>query len=342
MIGNGMTSPTLPVGDARRPTIGRAVVGALALAAAFLVYIWIAKETRPLYVHTPWADDPYDAVVSFAFFFVPITAALCLLRVPLCLRAEPLPVARARALLRGSRITVAIVGITLLSEWMSVVLGVNRTTWTEATAVLVSVLALMSVATVAVTVELWRASRQTPDTLNDGGPDWVADVVSVGERFSYRIGPLGVMLRRLLKVVERDAIPVVRAHPFADAAAVSVGFGALLAMGQSAAEEGFAWRAVLLFATVAACSMFAFLLAVGAHLRLLGERAPLPAASRRTIEAAVVGAATVPVTLAFRTALRWIVGPALGPAHVLQVSLLIALLAAAIVFAAETLVNRHE
>jgi hypothetical protein len=36
----------LPVGDSRRPIVGRAIVGTLAIAAAFLVYIWTSKEIR--------------------------------------------------------------------------------------------------------------------------------------------------------------------------------------------------------------------------------------------------------------------------------------------------------
>ena len=332
---------TLPVGDSRRPALGRAIVGTLAVAVVFLVYIWVAKEIRFLYAHTPWANDPFDAIISFAFFFVPLTAGLCFLRVPLCLRAEPLPLRRARDLLRVSRIILAVVSVTLLSEWVSVLLRENRSTWTAVTTVLVSVLAVLTAATVSVAIELVLAFRQIAETPSDSGPEWVSDIRLTGERFSSQLGPAGSVARRILAVVDQRVTPAVRAHPLAATGALSVAFGVVVAASQAFGEGSIAWRTLALFMTVSACSMFAFVLAVGLHLGLLGHTRSIQGASRRMVDAVVVGVATVPVTLAFRTALRSLVVGSLGSGHMLQVAILIALAAAALVFTAETVTRRH-
>ncbi len=138
-------TPALAVGDPSRRRIGLAAVMALWTAAGFVVYLWVAKEIRLLYVHEPWQNDPYDAVVSSAFFFVPILAAFCLTRAALCKSAEPLPVRRARELLIGSRLMLAVAGVTLGAEWMSFALGVERELWDSTTVVMLVALGFMTV-----------------------------------------------------------------------------------------------------------------------------------------------------------------------------------------------------
>lgn len=69
------SSAFLPVADARRPPIGRAILGAMLAAGLFELFAVGAKEIRPLGDHAPWMDDPYDVVTSFAMFFLPIVGA---------------------------------------------------------------------------------------------------------------------------------------------------------------------------------------------------------------------------------------------------------------------------
>ena len=109
-----MTSPApgsitvLFPGDLRRPAIGRAVRAALLVALAFWVFTVTTKEARPINEHVPWADDPYDTFVSLALFFVPLAGLAAGARVLLCRRAEPLPAARARGVVRAAWIAVAV------------------------------------------------------------------------------------------------------------------------------------------------------------------------------------------------------------------------------------------
>lgn len=146
----------LPVGDPGRPAIRRAVFGTLLAAAVFSVLTGPVKQIAALYDHAPWLNDPYDVVVSFAMFFVPLTAACCLTRVPLCRRSEPLPVARVQDLLRGCRVVVCVMAVTLLTEWASVAVGANQPQWNGATWLQVGLLALMTVLTVRAMAGLHR------------------------------------------------------------------------------------------------------------------------------------------------------------------------------------------
>jgi len=64
---------------------------------------------------------------------------------------------------------------------------------------------------------------------------------------------------------------------------------------------------------------------------------------RNHIDAAVIAAASIPITLAFRGAMRWLVGtsPSTHGGHILQLAALIALVIGALVFAVETVMRRH-
>ena len=105
----------LAVGDPIRPRIKRAVFAALLAGAIFSVLTGPVKQVAALYQHAPWLNDPYDTVVSFAMFFVPLIAACCLIRLPLCRRSGPLPLARVRDLLRGCQAILAVTAATLLA-----------------------------------------------------------------------------------------------------------------------------------------------------------------------------------------------------------------------------------
>ena len=66
----------IPVGDSWRATLRPPVFGTLALALGFLFYTAPVKETPALFDHAPWLNDPFDTVISFMMFFVPLIALL--------------------------------------------------------------------------------------------------------------------------------------------------------------------------------------------------------------------------------------------------------------------------
>lgn len=298
----------LPVGDPRRKQIGRAVVGTLMTAAAFVVFAWITKQLSWLSLHSPWGEDPYDAVVSFTFFFVPLAAGFCLVRVPLFRQDQPQPVERMVDLLRGCRVALAAVLITLAADWTSVLLRSDQANWSASTAILIALLALMTVVTVVATVVLRRAPyerlpgsrRDTPTT------DWFVDVVMVADQASRHIGILGPVARRAIRWTDQRAVSAVRRRPMTAAAVAALGFGAAIAASVTI-EEGVA-PILALFFVVGASGMFAFLVVAGSYLGLVRGRPPSVGVRRRLIDAAVISSASVPVALAFRTSLWGFVG----------------------------------
>ena len=138
-------------------TLRLPVFGTLVLAAVFFLVTAPVKEAPSLFDHAPWLNDPFDTVISFMILLVPLIAVLCVPRLLLCRRSEPLPATRIRDLLRGCRVLLAGVGLTLASEWVSVVIGDNRAAWNGATWLQVGALALLSAATVVVLIGVRRA-----------------------------------------------------------------------------------------------------------------------------------------------------------------------------------------
>ena len=106
----------LPVADARRPRIGRAVIGTMLVAGLFEAFALGVKEFRPLGDHAPWMDDPYDVVTSFAIFFIPIVGAFSAVRLVLCRRFEPLPISRVIDLLHGCVVLLVVALATAASD----------------------------------------------------------------------------------------------------------------------------------------------------------------------------------------------------------------------------------
>jgi hypothetical protein len=334
--------PTLAVGDPSRRRIGAAAVTALLTAVAFVAYLWLAKEIRVYYAHEPWQNDPYDAVVSFAFFFVPILAVLSFMRAALCKRARPLPVRRVRELLITSRLMLAVAGVTLGAEWLSVAAGAERELWDSATVVAVLALAVMTAVVAAAGVLVVRALRATPPAKL--GPDWWSDAATFIDEY-WRAGlPLGAVVPRFAKWTIDRAARAVRGRPLATAALLAITFGGLLATFQGFAEEGFAPAVFVLYMSVAAASMFAFLVIAGAHLQLAGEREPMAGRSRRLADSVASAAAAFVAALAFRDLLQPIFRfvPGRGVGHLLGGCVVVAVAVAIGVFAVESGLRLHQ
>jgi hypothetical protein len=330
----------LVAGDPARPVVGRGVRASLLLAGVFVVFAWTAKEVPALYVHVPWQDDPYDALISATIFFVPALAGLCLVRAPLCRRAEPLPARRALDLLRAGRVLVGAVLVTLAGDWVSVALGAHRNAWTSATLALTGVLALLTAASIAVAAQLERARRSLPaDSDVPAEPDWLADAGTLSERLAAWVGQHRRGAGQALSRLERDMLARIQRQPVWSAAFASLAFGAGITASQ-AIGEGYRARAALLFLAVSTSSMFAFLLTAGAHLRLAGTRGT---AKDRILRAVVAGCVSVWLTYAFRSALLSALG--IPPRHTLSIvsglALMAALAAGTAVLAAGSVVRWH-
>ncbi|HEY6782591.1 MAG TPA: hypothetical protein VI296_05085 [Candidatus Dormibacteraeota bacterium] len=332
----------LAVGDPRRRRLGSAAFATLAVAALFLVFALVVKQFRGLSEHVPWQNDPYDAVVSFTVFFVPLTAAMGIVRISLCRRSRPLPVARVISVMRGARVLVGAMLVTVLTDWISVVVQGDHAAWNGTTAAIIALLALVTVLVAAAALVVVRASLLVNDRRDDStGTDWFSDLVAAAELYASWLGPLKVLGVRVIRWLDRRVVDTIRKDPVIAASAAALGFGALLALN-TLLREG-PGPAIWLDVVVGGSGMFAFLVVAGAYTRLVGADRPAAGMRRRIIDAAVVGCAAVPVALAFREWLWWIVGTADGGAGRLgELLLIVGVVTAVIVFAGEAIFRVHR
>jgi hypothetical protein len=232
---------------------------------------------------------------------------------------------------------------TVLADWTSVGLRANQPTWNGTTALLAGLLMLLTAGIVTAGLLLRRASRSLPRvTPLSPGSDWLADAVAVAEQYSGWLGPLKTAGLRVLAWLDQRALTLIRGHPLAAAASASLVFGLALAANTSIAEG--AGPAVGLDVAVGATAMFAFSVAAGSYLAVVHGRRPLVGTPRRLTDAAVIGCASVPVALAFRDELWWLIGSHQGGAgagHLLELLVVAGISTFLVVFAGESLVRAH-
>jgi hypothetical protein len=332
----------LPPDDPGRRLLGRAVIAVLCAAGAFMVVELPVKHFLGADAHAPWSNDPYDAVTSFAVFFVPLMTLVALIRVGLCRRSEPLPVSRALGILRSSRVVLATIGITAASDWLSVALQANRAAWDGLTPWLIALLALLTVVAAAAAVALRLAALRLPRRTEpqSPGPDWFTDLIAFAEMVSALLGPLARIAGATVRIVNRLVVASIRRYPIAAAAAGALAFGVLLALN-TLLREG-AGPALWIDVVVGSSGMFTFLVVAGEYVGLVRRGRPAVGVRRRAVDAAVIGAAAVPAALGFRESLWWVLGSSGGgPLRLAELLAVAALASACAVFAAETLLRVH-
>jgi hypothetical protein len=332
----------LPIGDPRRETLGRAVRTVLVAAFLFMAFQLPVKQFLGLYDHAPWSNDPYDAITSFTVFFVPLIAAVCLVRIALCRRDEPLAIERVVGVLRGSRVVLGAMIVTLVSEWTSVALQANREAWIAGTGVMIAVIAVLSVVVAVASIGVLRAERLMPHAPGDPRPvtDWLSDVLLLAEWCTRWLGPLARLAHKSIAWVDRVVARPIRRFPIAAAAGAALAFGVLLALN-TLLREG-AGAALWIDVVVGSTGMFAFLVVAGAYVGLVRTERPANGVRRRAVDAAVIGCLAVPLALGFRESLWWVIGgDSGGPQGLAELLALAAVAAAVIVFAAETALRMH-
>lgn len=335
----------VPVDDPRRPVIRRAVFGTLWAAAIFFVFT-TTKEIKPIYSHSPWLNDPYDTVISFTMFFVPLVAACLLVQVSLCLRSEPLPTVRVVAIVRACRVAVAVIVVNLASAWVALALEANRSQWTlTATGIEVGLLGLATlVATMAIS-HLARLPRlPRPARLhNPDAPDWLGDAVTVARRESHWFGPFRRLVLTAADWADRSLVRQVRRHPIVAAAIASAGFGIAVG-GWQGYREGYLLSVTLLVLGLGFCGMFAFLVPACSYFGLVRSARPSYGVQRRVLDASVAACAAAIVTFASRDSLWWVVGSnpvAAGPSEFVALVGSAVLVTFVMVTGAETLLRSH-
>ncbi len=301
----------LPVGDTRRRNAGRAVRGTLFAAALFEIFTLASKEIPLLYLQTPWANDPYDTTISFAIFFIPTVIGISAIRLFLCKGNEPLPAVRLADLVRGCRLVLLMVIFTLISNWSSVALQANRSQWGSQTSWLVAVMAVLTLVIGKAALDIYMVPKLSIRSGNHAAleSDWISDAVTLFHLESSRFGSLHKTFTR------------VRRNPLKSAFVISFIFGAFIALSQ--ARESGIGSISLLFLFVPTLGMFAFLSMISTYLGLVKSHRHLKAKDQRLVDAMVLASAAVPIALAFRNSLWWMVGSNESGGHLAQLSALL-------------------
>ncbi|WP_433074952.1 hypothetical protein ACQP1P_28315 [Dactylosporangium sp. CA-052675] len=279
------------------------ILAALATGAAFEAMTLLATQDKAVRAVSPWQDDPYDVAVSFALVTVPLLAVATAVGLP-AWRAPGAP-GREQRIVRAAAALIAVVGLTLASEWAAVAARAHARVWNGWTTALIAGLAALTPAAAGVGIVLWR--RWSP--LAPG--DWLDDLPLLGRRPG---------------LVER-----IRARATTLFAALSL-FAAAGIVGAQAVGER--WSDPLLIGwalLVETASLFAFCVAANAaagFIRRTRSRADTPI---------LAGTAGLVLMTAFRDPL-W---TAIAHRPVTSVPLLVALtVGAGLLAAAATLVRR--
>jgi hypothetical protein len=351
---NGGVSPPPPpsasalirIGDPWRASLRLPVFGTLMLAVAFFLYAAPVKETPFLYNHAPWLNDPYDTAISFMMFFVPLIAVLCAPRVLLCRRSEPLPTARIHDVLRGCRVILAGITLTLAAEWVSVFVRDSSVQWNAATWLQIGMLVVMSALDLGALLAVRRAGlpRQGGEPAIRADPDWLGDFLRFVDSWSRRLGPAGRPALWAARLADRHLLARIRRHPLWIAFVVCAVFGAGVGVNQGL-REGYSGPVTVLAVLLLAVGMFGLLVAAGHYLGIVRSSTPWHGPARRLIDAAVITSVGLLVPFALRNGLWWMVGSNSNAAGLPQ---LVALLAISILvifvtaYAAETALRLHS
>lgn len=285
----------LPVGHPARPAAARALAVTAVSAILFTVFAGVTTQVVAVRAVSPWQDDPYDAVVTFTMFFVPGLSAVAALRALLCRRAEPLPTYRVDQLLRTALLVLALIDITVLADWISLVLRADQQLWSRRTPALVLGLAIVTAAAAMSHVSVRRARTMAPHHRLDDG-DWLGDVVVAVALLAARTGDPSRFtgLRRILAVIVRFT----RAHFVVMAALGSIIAGVLVVARLAVAEGSSDGALFVIEAVVFAGGTFGFVMIADAWLQL----AATPSSSKHTVVrvGATAAAAALPISLALR------------------------------------------
>lgn len=314
-------APTqLPVNDSRRIPIRRAIFATLYAVTIFCVFT-ATKEVKPIYNHAPWLNDPYDTVISFTMYFVPFVTAVLMIQVSLCLKSRPLLIPRVVRILRACRLAVGAMLVEVLSAWLSVILGANKSQWSPGvTGVEIGLLLTTSFVASVAGARLLRTPqflRSTAYGVAPDEPDWIGDAIAVAKRETRWLGSLRPMALRLFVWSDRILLTEVRRRPVTFSAAASAAFGIAVG-GWQGLREGYQPLGTLASMALVFCGMFAFILPAGSYLGLVRSANPSSGLRRRSLDASVIASGSAIVALAFRGNLWGLVATnsnAAGPAQ---------------------------
>jgi len=104
----------------------RRAANAVALTVVvFLALFVFSAELPSVRAHSPWAEDPYDVVISFAALLVPLVAVLTFVRCQRWRGLAPMPAPALRHVMRGVGVVLlaisVLAGYTLFGQYLRLI-----------------------------------------------------------------------------------------------------------------------------------------------------------------------------------------------------------------------------
>ena len=104
----------------------RRAANAVALAVVvFLALFVFSAELPSVRAHSPWAEDPYDVVISFAALLVPLVAVLTFVRCQRWRGLAPMSAPALRHVMRGVGVVLlaisVLAGYTLFGQYLRLI-----------------------------------------------------------------------------------------------------------------------------------------------------------------------------------------------------------------------------
>ena len=273
-----------PEWEATRLT--RLAANAAALAIVFFLVLFVFSAEIPnVRAHSPWAEDPYDAVVSFAALLVPLVAAVTFVRCQRWRGTQPMPPRAVRYVLRGVAVALAAVAATVAADTAALAARARAETWGPWFGGLVGLLFLTGVLAVLATgllVHAWRYSTQylaggTSPGEDDALDDALALLADVGTVLRGRLPHLGSVLvsgaHRSAQALETSPLNP-RRHPWMFCFAVALLSGMVFSSWHSIVEGVppeplLALQAWLLYAGILASGVVIGYVSLGRYLGLI-------------------------------------------------------------------------
>jgi hypothetical protein len=252
---------------------GNLAAGATAL---FIGLFWLSSEIESVRTDSPWADDPWDAVMSIAALIVPVVAGMTFIRAQRWRGDGPIPIAAHRLVLRG--ILVVLTGIAAATlAGIGATAAAGGVPW-----ILALPLALTGTATLVASGALavaWHqlgSARGSPAaTAQMRSPDLFDDMIELTrDILRLRRAPSGGLraVDRLDEFLARSrASP--RAHPSAFGVVVAIAFGSGFSTWHTLTEGGFGGGSSLvvwvIYATIGATISLCAYFGLGRYLRIV-------------------------------------------------------------------------
>ena len=216
---------------------------------AFLALFVFSAELPAVRAHSPWAEDPYDVVDSFAALLVPLVAVLTFVRCQRWRRSAAMPASAVRQILRGVGVALMATGATVVADLTALLAQTRVETWGPWFGWLVGLLVLTGVLTLSDAALLafawWRSRRYlaseaaNPTTEDDALDDVLVLSVEVGTLESRRFPRLGEALvngARQADMALRSSRFSPRRHPWAYRSIIALLSGAAFSTWHSLVE----------------------------------------------------------------------------------------------------------